>query len=122
MFKRLFNNILQNTALFILFQFFSVYSVVCSENTGLQPSYARSIRASTAVAPILLSICADTVAVTDKNYSNFHGKIVRDRRTNVRKVVHFHLFSHELGRDPCELTESKLKDVKAKFIFSDFIF
>jgi len=38
MFKQLSNNILRNTALFNLFQFFSVYSVVCSENT---PVYNR---------------------------------------------------------------------------------
>jgi len=37
-FKRLSNNILRNIALFNLFQFFSVYSVICSENT---PVYNR---------------------------------------------------------------------------------
>jgi len=65
--------------------------------------------------PILLST-ADTVAVTDESYSNFHGKIVRHGRANVRIVARFliGLFSNE-HRD-CELTESKLKDEKAKFI------
>lgn len=68
-------------------------------------------------APILLST-ADTVAVTDESCLNFHGEIVRHGRANVRIVARFlvGLFSNELSRDSCELTESKLKDEKAKFI------